>query len=475
METDSTPPTRTDDTPAVHGNGIEAGPAGDGSCASTRPDGLLIQLPTQTEYCCPGETHSIPRSVHLSRLAAFYPACRECQHRSDTGQLPQTTVERIQQVERRVAEKQTVFQQNGIRGVFMNQFTPALAARIARAFAAQLWSELPLTGSLTGTTRRRTTRPGPSIVVGYDERPSSPAVLTAVVEQLRIMGCQVLGVGLVSRPCFAFAVDHLQSPGGIFVTGSGHGASWAGLDLCVEGALPLSLDTGLQALEADVSLPVPRPTRSAGFQRSFQPTLPYEAGLWKHFHALRPLHLVAAVRPRTVRRTLRKLFARLPCRLTEVESETSPAARLKLEALRDRIACRISQRKAHLGILIDDDGSRCEVFNELGERVPQDILSAFLAEIVRSEVPHAGLVLDNSLARENTAHEKSGLNHATQATGSAGATARTMLETKAVLGIERNDRYWFRENYPACDAILALGRLLQGLSQSDAAFSTRLD
>ena len=357
----------------------------------------------------------------------------------------------------------------------MNQLTPGRAAQIGRTFAAQLWSRLPLTGSLTDTARRCTTRPGPSIVIGYDERPSSPAVLTAVVDQLRIMGCQVLSVGLVSRPCFAFAVDHLQAPGGIFVTGSGHEASWTGLDLSIEGALPLSADTGLQELATNVSQPAPRPTRSAGFERSCQPLLPYEAGLWKHFHALRPLHLVAAIRPRTVRRTCRKLFARLPCRLSEVESETSPTSRLKLEALRNRIGRRISQRKAHLGILIDDDGSRCEFFNELGERIPQETLSDFLAEIVCSEVPHASLVLDSSLAAENAAHGTSGLKNAALAGGSAGSIARAMLETKAVLGIERNDRYWFRENYPACDAILALGRILQGLSQSDVAFSRRLD
>jgi phosphomannomutase len=185
--------------------------------------------------------------------------------------------------------------------------------------------------------------------------------------------------------------------------------------------------------------------------------------------------VVTAVRPRTVRRTLRKLFARLPCRLSEVETETSPTSRLKLEALRNRIERRITQRSAHLGILIDDDGSRCEFFNELGEQISQDAISIFLARIIRSELPRAGLVVDNSLFRENPVHETSSLSDAVRADGSAGSVARAMLHTKAVLGIERNDRYWFRENYPACDAVLALGRVLQGLSQSDAACSTRID
>lgn len=434
--------------------------------------GLPVVLPTQTEYRCPGESHSIPRSVHLSRLAAFYPACRECQHRSDTGQLPPKTVERIQQVERRVSHKQTVFQTDGIRGVFMNQFTPSLAGRIARTFAAQLWSDLPLAGRLDEQSRSRRTPPGPAVVVGYDERPSSPTILATVIDALRLMGCQILDVGLVSRPCFCFAVDHLQSAGGLFVTGSGHDSSWAGLDLFSEGAMPLSLGTGLEKIEAALAQPAARPTRSAGFQRSFQPVLPYEAGLWKHFHALRPLKVVTAVRPRPVRKTLRKLFKKLPCQLIEVEGDATPDSRLKLAVLRERTGERVRRRDAHLGILIDDDGARCEFFNELGEQVPQKLLAAFLAETVRSDVPRANIVVDQSISATTDSDEPDSQD-AAQSRSSAGAVARAMVRSKATLGVERNDRYWFRENFPACDAVLALARVLQGLSRNDLPFSER--
>ena len=56
----------------------------------------------ETLYICPGETHPISRSVHLSRLAAFYPKCRECPLRKDTGNLATHTVEAIRATERRV-------------------------------------------------------------------------------------------------------------------------------------------------------------------------------------------------------------------------------------------------------------------------------------------------------------------------------------------------------------------------------------
>ena len=76
-------------------------PEADGATRAAQKLGPLIELPAETQYRCPGERHPISRAIHLSRLAAFYPACRQCQHRHDTGQLPPQTLQRIQQVERR--------------------------------------------------------------------------------------------------------------------------------------------------------------------------------------------------------------------------------------------------------------------------------------------------------------------------------------------------------------------------------------
>ena len=436
--------------------------------------GPLVCLPTVTEYRCPGEDHSISRSIHLSRLAAFYPTCRQCQHRHDTGQLNPETVERINQTEVR-GRQRPLFQRDGIRGVFLNEFTPAIAGRIAAAFASVLWQDVPLTGrpkstrpgSRTGT--RQPSRRGPSIVVGYDERPSSPAILSSVIDALRMMGCPVTDVGLVSRPCFAFAVDHLQVAGGLFVSGAGHDASWAGLDLYGEGALPLSLGDGLEAVQRKFDSGVTRPTRSAAFQRAFQATIPYEAGLWKHFHALRPLRVICAVRPRPARKTIRKLFAKLPCELSEVETAAAINAPLKHDVLMQRIVSRVKNRKAHLGILIDGDGSRCWFVDEKGQQVDPVGLTAMLARQSRIDHPNASVVAES--AAVEGVQSLISPNELIDGGDSAGSISRAMRESNASFAGGQSNVYWFRESFPACDAILTLAHVLQGLSRSDEPFS----
>ena len=440
----------------------------DGEVASPPRTGPLIELPAETQYRCPGERHPISRSIHLSRLAAFYPACRQCQHRHDTGQLPPQTLERIQQVERR-GSTPSVFQTDGVRGVFLNEFTPALAEQIAKAFASVLWEQIPLAGR-SGTRRKsQPARRGPSIVVGYDERPSSPAVLTSVIDALRMMGCPVTDVGLVSRPCFAFAVAHLQTAGGIFVTGSGCGASSTGLDLVAEGALPLSLGSGLDEVARRVAAGVARPTRRAGFQQSFLALVPYEAALWKHFHALRPLKIICAVRPRPVRRTLRKLFAELPCQLLEIESFAAANQPLKHDGLLKQLSRRVVSKNAHLGVLIDDDGARCWFLDERGRVIPSVRVGQMLARFRRLDHPNSAVVTES--AAISSFENLSGA-PAIDGGSSSGSIARALLGTTAAFGCGTSDRYWWGESFPACDAILTLAHVLQSLSRSDATFSS---
>lgn len=478
----SSPIDAPDVLPRTHSEADRLSEAGDGSSVEGDLDdtsylftGPIVSAPAATEYRCPGETHSISRAIHLSRLAAFYPACRQCQHRHDTGQLNPETVERILQSEAR-GRQRPLFRQNGVRGVFLNELTPSRAGQIAAAFASLLWQDVPLTGRQNApasqTSRQRRQQPsrrGPSIVVGYDERPSSPAILSSVIDSLRMMGCPVIDVGLTSRPCFAFAVDHLQVAGGLFVSGAGYEASWSGLDLYREGAAPLSLGNGLEAVEQRFESGVTRPTRSAAFQRSFQATIPYEAGLWKHFHALRPLRIVCATRPRPARKTIRKLFARLPCELSEVETTAAVNEPLKHDVLIDRIASRVKKRKAHLGILIDDDGARCWFVDDRGRQVEPLALTAMLARQSRLEHPNAPVVAETTSLEALKPFAPS--QELLDGGETAGSMSQAMRQANGAFGGGQSHTYWFRESFPACDAILTLAHVLQGLSRSDTPFS----
>jgi phosphomannomutase len=427
--------------------------------------------PTQ-RYYCPGEEYPISRAVHLSRLAAFYPKCRDCVHRNDTAQLPRQTVELIQSTQRRV-ERKSLFTEEGVRGVYLNELTRTKAGNLAGALASLLWDAAPLIGRTdSAAVHRAVKRPGPAVVIGHDQRPYSPDLVTGVASKLRWMGCQVIDVGLVSKPCFWFAVDHLQALAGVYVTGSGCEPSWSGLDMLGKGAQPYSQGGLLEQVEQRFVAGYSRPTRQAGRQRLHQVIVPYEAALWKHFHALRPLRICYGCPTPMVRRSIEHLFEKLPCRLYRVDV---PERIRNLAAPDDpdlgRLSASIVGRQADLGILIDDDGQRCAILDEGGRLVPSKAISAILAEAALAEEPGGPIAIEASTIDELQPIVERWGGQTLDGSETLASMSQAMRTHQALLGGGRSGRFWFRESFPSCDAILTTAKLLQALSRSDAPLS----
>ncbi|MGD9854790.1 MAG: hypothetical protein AB7U20_07545 [Planctomycetaceae bacterium] len=415
-------------------------------------------------YVCPGEKHAIPRSIHLARLAAFYPNCRQCEHRNDTGQLPRSKVGRLELSARRV-EPESPFRDDGIRGAYLNQLTRQSAAKLAAAVAYRLWADQPLLG-INSVQSPEATSPascrggGPTVVVGQDSRASSPDLCVGLSESLRRMGCEVVDVGRVSRPCLIFAVDHLLAAGGLYVTGSGCPDSWTGIDVIGAGGIPWSKGGTLDEIEGHYRRGVSRSTRQGGSQRFFDAAVPYRANLLKHFQEISPLRVVCACPEAAVIDSLTSLFDGLPC-----EFVLHPLALVKGGGTAGRepdaagIGETIRQASADCGVFIGEDGASLRLFTRDGRPAPlADLLRRLLrrAGQVRSAVPVTADAV--AACRETLA----GLGFAAEAVGtSSEAVARWMHENSPPLGFQSGERIWFRDTFPQCDALVTLGRVLR--------------
>jgi len=134
-------------------------------------------------YICPGETHAISRSVHLARLAAAFPPCRECPLREDGSRFAVRELP-IVESELPAPRRRELPAVEGLRGVFVNEITRHFAESVATRFAEMLWERAPVHGPNDGIDRgARVARP--TVVVGYDDRPSSPTIFAAAVAGLR--------------------------------------------------------------------------------------------------------------------------------------------------------------------------------------------------------------------------------------------------------------------------------------------------
>ncbi|MEW4530556.1 hypothetical protein [Maioricimonas sp. JC845] len=406
--------------------------------------------PAGTEYRCPGESYPISRAVHLSRLAAYYPKCRRCPHRDDAGQLPVAPCDDQPEQPVRI-RRDSICQQEGLRGVYLNAMTRRDCERAAEAVASLAWEQCPRRVRNPEAASPSATRYAPDVVVGHDRRPSSPDLVTGVATALRRMGCTVIDVGQVRRPCFDFAVDHLQAAAGMYVTGNGFGPTWNGVDIVGAGAVPWSAPGTLTEVCGRMEQTIHRPTRRGGTQRTFHASVPYQAGLWKHFHSLRPLSISVCSRDPLARTTLEQLLADTPCDPEFASDERNWPPVTDTNASTD----------FDLALLIDEDGRRVELFSASGQRLPQTELAARLLHRLRPPARATSVIVsdDANPALVATLQQP-------DCTVIRGGTTlesmhAAMIEHPHAFGTDGRGRFWFCDPYPKCDAIVTAAKLLE--------------
>lgn len=441
---------------------------------------MFSPLHDSRSYVCPGEPGAVSRSIHLARLAASYGRCQECPHRQETGVLGARREKSSEKIEHGSCQSTRLLQTaHGFRGIYLNQLDRHAAITWAAALAAVLWEETSvatLRRTVTETSLEESLeeplpeppqrRLGPTIVIGYDERPSSPDILTGVALGLERMSCQVIDIGLRTEPCLSFAVHHLSADAGIYVTGAGSEPAWTGFDVRRKHGLPADSQF-LQRWTAASRAPISRPSRSASTLRAFPAAVPYETNLWKHFHALRPLQVVCGTPSPMLIARLERLFARLPGRLIPV---ALPIRRRKLDDPHDadtfRVAETVREHSAHFGMVIDDDGAACSFIDERGQPTPQIAINTLALDHILRDNP-GGLVVISRELEKRLAPKIAARGGKVQLVAEA-ERAACLMASAGLLAAGSDHRLWFGGDAPACDAIVTLAVIMQALSRSDA-------
>lgn len=435
--------------------------------------------PPPTSYTCPGELYSISRGIHLARLAAFYHKCRDCEYRDDASRLASVVDgQRRDAVHRAV--RTTLVTDESVRGVYLNDLDRTRSIGWGEAFAATLWETQPMIGRrikadnsqiIAVPENTASGLKGPTVVVGFDERPSSPDIVSGVVLGLRRMGCPVIDLGQTTLSAVAFHVHSLEAAGGLFVTGAGCDSSFTGIEFLRRGG-QLYPPESLRQLEQSVKTGVSRQSRQIGGHHPRQGQSDYEASLENSFHALRPLRIVCGTSTRLVRRTLDRLFAKLPCTLTHV---ALPIRHRNLFDGRDadlhRVAAIVVEEQHHLGLIIDEDGRHLAFITDRGRLVSPREIARLVIEVAQRSHHGANFVVSTSLFRDVNRWLIGRDAKAIDGGEVVADLVRILVEQEAALALSADGRVWFGSDYPVCDAILILAHVLQALSLSDASFS----
>lgn len=118
--------------------------------------------------------------------------------------------------------KSHIFRQYDIRGIVGQDLDVSVAGAVGRAFASHVRAQ-------TGVGH-------PSIVVGHDNRASSPQLADGLIEGIRAAGADVSDVGTVPTPVLYWSEVVLEADAAVQITGSHNPPEWNGIKMTCRGA-----------------------------------------------------------------------------------------------------------------------------------------------------------------------------------------------------------------------------------------------
>src|SRR5687767_4458532 len=275
-----------------------------------------------------------------------------------------------------------IFKAYDIRGLYGEQIDGDVAEQVGRAFARVLGE---LRGKPVSELR---------IGLGRDMRLSAPELAWRYREGMVAEGAHVLDAGMVGTEMLYFLVGSRGLDGGLMCTASHNPKAYTGAKLVREGAIALSGDEGIQDIRQMIEDGLEKPTVDRG---SIE-----EVDLYKEFHdsAMRFID-PANVKPAKVvvdggngmaGPMVGPLLERLGLDLVETYwkpdgdfpgHEPNPL----LEENRRFIIDKVRETGADLGIAWDGDADRCFFFDDRGDFVDGDFLTAILGEHLIARKP----------------------------------------------------------------------------------------
>lgn len=341
------------------------------------------------------------------------------------------------------------------------ELTAETIGDIARAFAVY--------ASQHGYTR---------MLVGRDNRQSSPLFRDIIVNALLASGCDVIDLGLVISPMLYYAARHLDIGAGIMITASHNGSEYNGCKLLM----------GDSTIYGDQIQDIRRLVEEKAFISGI-PGLLEEYDITDDYINMintkiklgpRPVKIAVDCGNGTASLFAGRLYRQLGCEVTELYCDSDPAFPnhhpdpVKAENMQDLIR-EVQIHDADIGIGIDGDGDRIGVVDKESNLIWGDMLMVLFWRDILPRYPGTQCLVEVKCSQSLVDEiERLGGVPIIYKTGHSLIKAK-MKEIKAVFTGEMSGHIFFADDYYGFDdALYAGARLIQLLSNSDQTITEML-
>ncbi|MDX1645963.1 MAG: phosphomannomutase/phosphoglucomutase [Longimicrobiales bacterium] len=359
--------------------------------------------------------------------------------------------------------KPHIFRQYDIRGIVGVDLDAGVTAAVGRAFASKVREELGVES--------------PRIVVGHDNRLSSPELAQGLIGGLRQAGALVLDVGTVPTPVLYWSEVRFESHAAVQITGSHNPPEWNGIKMTIARAALYGesiRDLHRRIEEGDV-------LDGDGSVDSVQVLDRYVEDVAGRFQLARPMKVAVDCGNGSGALVAVKLLETMGVEVTPLYCESDgtfpnhhPDPTVD-EYLADLV--RTVRAGGHdLGVAFDGDADRLGAVDENGEIVRGDmILLLFGLDLLEKRGPGQKLVFDVKCSQAlPEVYEAAGGEPIMWKTGHSLQKVK-MKETGALLAGELSGHIMVADEYFGFDdALYDACRLIDILSRGERTFSERV-
>lgn len=355
-----------------------------------------------------------------------------------------------------------IFRKYDIRGVADRDLTDETVILIAKAFASYLIK-----------VRRIQS---PTLTIGYDIRPSSMRIKTAISDALIESGVSVVDLGVVTTPVTYFSIPHFKTTGAMMITGSHNPPEYNGLKLCIgrDSVFGDEIQRLRQMIERRDFV------TGTGTSSKSEIIPAYQDYVRNSFRFTKRLRVVVdsgngtagLVAPKLIRdlgHEVIELFSEPDSRFPNHHPDPTVEKNL-LDVIRT-----VREKKADVGLAFDGDADRIGVVDDLGSIIWGDKLLILFSRFILKQKPGAKFIADVKCSRlffEDVT--KRGGEAIMWKTGHAFIKEKLKQEQAALAG-EMSGHMFFNDRYFGFDdGVYAGVRMLEILDQSPKKLSELL-
>lgn len=294
-----------------------------------------------------------------------------------------------------------LFGTSGIRGIYGSEVTPELSLKLGRSLAAFLKMSK-----------------GKKVVIGHDQRKSSPALSHAIISGLNECGADTLFGGLSPTPSIAYATKVLADAG-VSITASHNPPEYNGIKFWNKDGSGFSREQEGQ-IESLLSVDLSGPDKDAeageigeGIKENINSH--HIEAILKRVKNLGGLKVVVNCNCGSASAVAPELLKNLGCKVTAIFSEPDGSYRPGVEYRASRIGDwgkivdmkktikAVRKEKADIGICYDGDADRVFVIDSEGKPVSGDDLMCVIVGRLKGDIV---TIVDASMSIEEVARGK---------------------------------------------------------------------